>query len=675
MTIELTADQGAAEMLRTGRYRNPLRYTDGVERTDPDPFVMRYRGRYYCYSTGETQVNVSVSDDLVTWTRLDAALTVPGRGHFWAPCALYVDGVFYMYVSNRPEGSDDPHEEVLQLATSDRPEGPFTVVKRFFDTFSIDPHVVPDGDGGYVMFYSTNDVTGLDDEYVGTSIIADRLLDFDRLEGRPRPIVRPSLEEEIFEHDRFGDGRDWYTIEGATYLTRGNRAYLTYSGNAYEREDYFIGQAGAPLDAAPHELAWRKHPNDHEYAPLIRRSTDVEGTGHNSIVSAPNLVDDWIVYHGRNASDPLVPGVEQRTMRIDPLLHSTRCLITAAPSSAEQDAPSRPEASDDFSGPDLDPWWSVSEGSARPADGTLRTDASELTRVVGSTVTGAYVAEVWLRADRSDRGARAGVIVASWGADDIVEVTADAASSRLVARRWQRGVGSIVATTPLRRVHLEHWQPVRVRRVFGRVEVRIGDATTLAFEIPETPARFGLVSERTATAFSGFALTRHLDLWGGELDQAGHVFSVRPRRIADANGLAATPGRTLVLETEADTSSATVHEFCLPTSDSRVELSPWSDALRVIIEPDGYVIHGLGFEERRHPLEPPFADASSVTVRCVRAGERASIQVGRAIHSLTLADTRPATQRIELTGSRLARYEWTAHPTLHHQGNLQRSTS
>ncbi len=667
MTIELSAEHQDQRMPRVGRYRNPLRYTDGVDRTDPDPFVLRYRGRYYCYSTGETQVNVSVSDDLVTWTRLGAALTVPGRSHFWAPCALYVDGVFYMYVSNRPEGSDDPHEEVLQLATSDRPEGPFTVTTRFFDTFSIDPHVVPDGDGGYVMFYSTNDVTGLDDEYVGTSIIADRLLDFDRLEGRPRPIVRPSLEEEIFEHDRFGDGRDWYTIEGATYLTRGDRAYLTYSGNAYEREDYFIGQAGASLGAAPHELAWRKHPHEHEYAPLVRRSADVEGTGHNSVVSAPNLVDDWIVYHGRNASDPLVPGVEQRTMRIDPLLHTTRCLITAAPSFAEQDAPARAEASDDFSGPDLDPSWDVREGDARPVEGTLQTDAFELTRVLGSTVADAYVAEVWLRAERSDRGARAGVIIASWGDDDLVEVTADAASSSLVARRWNRGVGSIITSTPLRRAHLDRWQPVRVRRTFGRVEVRMGDATALALEIPETPGRFGLVSERTATAFSGFALTRHVDLWGGQLEQAGHVFSVHPRRIADPDGLTAAPGRTLVLDTEGDTSSATVHEFSLPASGSRVVLTPWGTDVRVVIEPDAYVIAGPAGDERRHPLDPPFTDASSVVVRCVRAGERASIQVGRSIHPLTLADSQPATQRIELTGSRLARYEWTAHPPQHHR--------
>lgn len=209
-------------------------------------------------------------------------------------------------------------------------------------------------------------------------------------------------------------------------------------------------------------------------------------------------------------------------------------------------------------------------------------------------------------------------------------------------------------------------QPWRVRRVFGRVEVRLGDATTLCFEIPEAPARFGLVSERTTAAFSGFALTRHLDLWGSDLASAGHVFTARPRCIADEAGLAAAPGRTLVLEAVGDISSSTVHEFALPAAGSRVVLWPRGDAVRIVIEPDAYFLAGPVGDESRYPLDPPFADASSVAVRCIRHGDEASVQVGRRIHTLALADPQPANRRIELTGARLARYEWTAHPTPHH---------
>ena len=613
MTTPVDTEPKDRTMVTAERYRNPLGYSDGIARTDPDPFVLRYRGLYYCYSTGETQVNVSVSSDLVSWTRVGAALQVPGRTHYWAPCTIYVDGVFYLYVSSRPAGSTDPHDEVLQLATSHHPTGPFTLVTQFFDTFSIDPHVVPDGEGGYVMFYSTNDVTGLDDEYVGTSIVADRLLDFDRLEGRPRVIVRPSLEQEVFEHDRFGDGRDWYTIEGATYLTRGDRAYLTYSGNAYERPDYFIGQAGAVLDGAPHDLVWRKHPNDHEYAPLMRRNGDVEGTGHNSVVRAPNLVDDWIVYHGRDAADPLDPQVEQRTMRIDPLLHTTRCLITTGPGSTELDAPARPQVSDDFSGAELDARWDVREGRVHLADDRVCTTAAERTRLETSAAASAYVAEVWMRVEISDRGARAGVVVAANGDDDVVEVLADAATSQLIARRWLRGVGTVIARTELRRARLDRWQQLQVRRMFDRVEVRVGDSTTLAFPVPEIAARFGLVSERTATEFSAFSFTGHMDLWGQDLDHAGHVFSVQPRRDPGATGLVAPPGRSVVLEGDSDSSSAMVHEFALPTPGSRVLFAPWgAEAVRLLVEADAYTLLRPGDASQRYPMDPPFTDAAGV---------------------------------------------------------------
>ena len=44
------------------------------------------------------------------------------------------------------------------------------------------------------------------------------------------------MDEEIFARNRFGDGRDWHTVEGATYFAYRDRAFITYSANAYEHE-------------------------------------------------------------------------------------------------------------------------------------------------------------------------------------------------------------------------------------------------------------------------------------------------------------------------------------------------------------------------------------------------------------------------------------------------------
>lgn len=46
---------------------NPVPFSDGARHTNPDPFILRWCGRYYCYATDEWGVKVSTSMDLVHW--------------------------------------------------------------------------------------------------------------------------------------------------------------------------------------------------------------------------------------------------------------------------------------------------------------------------------------------------------------------------------------------------------------------------------------------------------------------------------------------------------------------------------------------------------------------------------------------------------------------------------
>src|SRR5690625_3832350 len=370
-----------------------------------------------------------------------------------------------MYVSFRSVDSDDEHDQLLHVAVADSPAGPFHVQRRLFDTFSIDPHVVRDPrTGRYVMFYSTNDVTGLDIDGTGTSNVVDELLAMDQPAGRPRPVVVPTLEEEIFQRNRFGDGRDWYTIEGASYFTRRDTAFLTYSGNAYVGEDYFIGYSRAPLDGGPAALSWTKHPDDHHWDPLVRRNDAVEGTGHNSIVRAPNLVDDWIVYHGRDADIPLVPGTEQRVMRIDPLHYDGDRLTTPAPTATPQPAPARPTVFEDFAAGPMEDTWAVLAGSGEVVepgqpnvDGALRTSRDLLTLIAHKQRVCSYVAEVYLRAERSDTGARCGVSPILHDTDNRVTLLLDAATSALQVTRAQRGIVTELARVPIPGLDMSVW--------------------------------------------------------------------------------------------------------------------------------------------------------------------------------------------------------------------------
>lgn len=60
----------------------------------------------------------------------------------------------------------------------------------------------------------------------GTIILLDEMLSPEQFAGNPKPVLLPTLEQEIFAKDRFGDGRDWYTLEGLPQLFMGTIVFL-----------------------------------------------------------------------------------------------------------------------------------------------------------------------------------------------------------------------------------------------------------------------------------------------------------------------------------------------------------------------------------------------------------------------------------------------------------------
>lgn len=320
---------------------NPVPFSDGKRHTNPDPFVMRWCGTYYCYATDGDGVKISVSEDLVHWEYKGYAIKEAEKRDYWAPSVFYWNGVFYMYYSNLDRDEEDGHKQWLKLAVSQNPEGPFVWKKTFFNKFSIDSHPIMWNQKLY-MFYSANDWIGTDEKVAGTIILLDEMLSPEQFAGNPKPVLLPTLEQEIFAKNRFGDGRDWYTLEGAATVVHGNHCFLTYSANAYVNVDYFVGTAVAENKENLLDMIWNKYPANDVWMPLLHKNELVEGTGHNTIVKAPNMVDDWIVYHGRMAKEELIPEIEQREMRIDPLMFNGLQMICNGPTQEAQRIPQMP---------------------------------------------------------------------------------------------------------------------------------------------------------------------------------------------------------------------------------------------------------------------------------------------------------------------------------------------
>ena len=289
---------------------NPIPITSGCEnplasiKCNPDPYVISHDGMYYCYSTGYYGVNVLRSKDLKSFEHMGFALHDESRVAYWAPAVFFYQGLFYMYYSAIPKGETDPHKEFLQVAVSDNPLGPFVYKKTLFDEFSIDPHVVLKN-GQLYLFYSVNITEG---EKIGTVIMLDKLLDPFTPAYKPRLVVSPSITQEISAKNRLGDGRDWYTIEGAFYFEHEGTGFLMYSANGFEHEDYFVGYSVCDANVLLEEAVFRKYPSEYAYNPLVGKDDFCTSCGHNSMIHGPNG-ELLIVYHGRSrAETPPHPG-------------------------------------------------------------------------------------------------------------------------------------------------------------------------------------------------------------------------------------------------------------------------------------------------------------------------------------------------------------------------------
>lgn len=501
------------------KYTNPIPVTNNGNLKDKqivvngDPFVMKYNGEYYCYSSGVDGVNLLHSLDMVHFEHMGFCLQEEGAFSYWAPCVIYDNGRFYMYYSTNPIGEYDDHAHCLKLAVSDSPYGPFTYVKQFFDNFSIDPHVVKDSRGEYYIFYSVNDYSGTDRNFAGTVIVADRLLNFGQLEGKPFPVIMPSIKEEVFAENRFGDGRDWHTIEGAFYLEKGNNAYIMYSANCFVNPTYFIGYARAAKEGTIADYRWRKYPDDHTYEPFIHQNGQVGGTGHNSVVKAPNNVDDWIVYHGHEQ----IPGredlVEHRAMRIDPIIWGKDKMYTPAPSSEVQDAPAEPYYRNLYHEKTdreimVDGEWSVKDNCL------AQTSNHGITSMYLDNVSlENYLYEISARWIKYHFGGRYGVFAAYVDTQNHVQVILNEGEKCLEMFAALDGSFSEVKKVPVNgRFDFKAFHKLSVKRTGHYFQVYLDDVEMFSAIYEIGRSTVGIVNYYTAAMYDSVELTEYLEL-------------------------------------------------------------------------------------------------------------------------------------------------------------------
>lgn len=311
-------------------YKNPV-----YPRSFPDPFVLKHGRDYFAYCTGvhdDGRVFQTLhSNDLVHWTELGGAMRRldVDAPFYWAPEVTFHAGRYYLYYS---VGNETLME--IRLAVSERPDGGFedAGTRLTFEDFAIDPHVFIDGDGQPYLFYATD---FLEHSHIGTGTVVDRMLDWDKLEGRPRPVTRAKYDWQVYDPARKEKGGvRWHTVEGPFVLKRKGRYFEMFSGGNWQNTSY-----GVSFAVSDHLLTadeWQQFSDGEQTLPILRTTPDIiVGPGHNSVVRGPNGRDLYCVYHRWTEAG--------RVMAIDRMDFAGDRIFVAGPTNDVQPAPYHPD--------------------------------------------------------------------------------------------------------------------------------------------------------------------------------------------------------------------------------------------------------------------------------------------------------------------------------------------
>lgn len=269
-------------------YKNPIRNKEDYA----DPFVLRFNGTYYLYTT-TPRIDCYSSENLVEWKPEGPVLTeeeFPGLVPF-APEIVYWNGIFYMYTS--------PHGLGHYVLESSRPTGPFHRITENIG-HGIDLSIFIDDDGIWYGYWA--DERGI----LGCKMKS------------PTEFGEPVLVG-AYMHG-------W--TEGPFVVKREGRYHLTYTGNHYLSKGYRINTAVSSHPLGPYQ--------DNSCNPVIVRTEgEVTGLGHSSTVLGPDLVTDYIFYH--NMKPDLTRG-----LNMDPVVFRPERAYILGPTVTERPVPQDP---------------------------------------------------------------------------------------------------------------------------------------------------------------------------------------------------------------------------------------------------------------------------------------------------------------------------------------------
>lgn len=261
------------------RYSNPV-----VNYSLPDPTIVKAKdGYFYLYATEDIRnTPIHRSKDLVEWELVGTAFTDATRpsfepkGGLWAPDINFVDGKYLLYYSMSVWGGEWTCG--IGVATSDKPEGPFTDQGKLFRSNeigvqnSIDPFYIEEDGKKYLFWGSFRGLYAIELSDDGLSV----------KDGAEKQQVAGTAYEGVYIHKREGY---YYMFASIGSCCAGlNSTYTTVVGRAEKLFGPYLDKKGRPMMENHHEV-------------LIGKNDRFVGTGHNSEIVQDSEGNDWILYH------------------------------------------------------------------------------------------------------------------------------------------------------------------------------------------------------------------------------------------------------------------------------------------------------------------------------------------------------------------------------------------
>lgn len=518
------------------KYCNPV-----FPQSFPDPFVLKFRGEYFAYCTGDWTdgrvFGVLHSRNLVDWTEIGGAMTRldSNAPFYWAPEVTYSNGKFYLYYSVGNEALME-----LRVAVSERPDGGFVDagVKLTNQDFAIDAHVFTDDSGEKYLFYATD---FLRHSHIGTGTVVDKMTDFYTLENRPRPVTRAKYDWQVYDPNRIEKGGvRWHTIEGSFVLKHKGIYYQMFSGGNWQNITY--GVSFAITDDISREEEWLQFSDGEKVLPILRTIPDLAvGPGHNSVVRGTNNRELYCVYHRWTENG--------RTLSIDRQdFAGTRIFIEGA-SFTEKDAPLLPTFADFFDGEKLNENWQPN-GNWKVSDGEVFNENDQRSELVCTKTAQSFLCEFGFRAIRTANESGAFGFVLSSGTGKIFEFSVTA-KTRIAKIHWfENGEEREEFLDLPEDFNFEAIHLLRVETDYRLVKIKLDEAV-LNFEklVEKIPHQIALIAENAQAAFSGFALTAGFEdlLEWNESELPG-----RGWQLLNDNGICQIVDKQMILTNESD---------------------------------------------------------------------------------------------------------------------------